>query len=46
MAAVPPVLVCAVMAVLEIALLLARSVNECSVKKSKRQHQFTTKRIL
>jgi len=38
MAAVPPVLVCAVIAVLEIAVLLARYVNECCVTKSKRHH--------
>jgi hypothetical protein len=57
MAAVSPVLMCAVMAALEIALLLARSVNECSVKTIKettsvcsetvfRTEDFNTKRIL
>ena len=46
MAAVPLVLVCAVMAVLEIAVLLARYLSECSVTKSKRQHQCAQRRSL
>jgi hypothetical protein len=46
MAAIPPVLVCAVMAVLEIAVLLASYVSEYSVTKSKRQLQCTQRRSL
>lgn len=46
MTAVTPFLVCAVMAVPEIAVLLARYVNGCRVTKSKRQHQCAQRRSL